>query len=383
MPQRIFLLTQGKPPQPLVETDYLNEDELQRLIAASPEVIDGDLVDPESPRRWLLIRREMPVTNDESGGRWSLDHLLLDQDGVPTLVEVKRSSDTRSRREVVAQMLDYAANAVQFWPVDSVRGMFEERCQRDGLDSEKTLADFLGVGGEPERFWPQVKTNLLAGKVRLLFLADTISPELRRIIEFLNRQMDPAEVLGLELRQFSDGAARTLVPHVIGQTSEAEQRKGLASGSAASRQWDEQSVMARMRELNGDDVTDVASRLLSWAKARATRVWYGRGKTNGSFVPVLEHDGDSHQAFAVYTGSKPNSAGCEIYFYWYAYKSPFDQEALRLVMLGKLNGIDGVALPQDAIYRRPSIPLRVLAVGNRVEQFLRVMDWYLEQIIQS
>jgi hypothetical protein len=31
---------------------------------------------------------------------------------VPTLLEVKRSSDTRIRREVVGQMLDYAANGV-------------------------------------------------------------------------------------------------------------------------------------------------------------------------------------------------------------------------------------------------------------------------------
>jgi hypothetical protein len=34
----------------------------------------------------------------------------VDEAGVPTLVEVKRSSDTRARREVVARMLDYAAN---------------------------------------------------------------------------------------------------------------------------------------------------------------------------------------------------------------------------------------------------------------------------------
>jgi hypothetical protein len=34
----------------------------------------------------------------------------FDQNAVPTLVEVKRSSDTRIRREVVGQMLDYAAN---------------------------------------------------------------------------------------------------------------------------------------------------------------------------------------------------------------------------------------------------------------------------------
>jgi hypothetical protein len=44
------------------------------------------------------------------GAWWSLDHLVVDQDAVPTFVEVKRASDTPARREVVAQMLDYAAN---------------------------------------------------------------------------------------------------------------------------------------------------------------------------------------------------------------------------------------------------------------------------------
>jgi hypothetical protein len=60
-----------------------------------------------------LIERESAVPDTEGGpGRWSVDHLFLDQDSVPTLVEVKRSSDTRIRREVVGQLIDYAANAV-------------------------------------------------------------------------------------------------------------------------------------------------------------------------------------------------------------------------------------------------------------------------------
>ena len=63
----------------------------------------------------------------EEGGvlRWSVDHLFLDQDAIPTIVEVKRSRDTRIRREVVGQMLDYAANAVVYWPVETVRAEFE------------------------------------------------------------------------------------------------------------------------------------------------------------------------------------------------------------------------------------------------------------------
>ena len=45
-------------------------------------------------------------------------------DANPTLVEVKRSSDTRERREVVGQMLDYAANAVVYWPIETIRARF-------------------------------------------------------------------------------------------------------------------------------------------------------------------------------------------------------------------------------------------------------------------
>ena len=40
--------------------------------------------------------------------RWSLDHLFVSRTGIPVLIEVKRASDTRLRREVVGQLLDYA-----------------------------------------------------------------------------------------------------------------------------------------------------------------------------------------------------------------------------------------------------------------------------------
>jgi len=63
--------------------------------------------------------------SDWGGGWWSIDHLVVDQDAVPTFVEVKRASDSRSRREVVAQMLDYVANGSVFWRPAQLRGWFE------------------------------------------------------------------------------------------------------------------------------------------------------------------------------------------------------------------------------------------------------------------
>ena len=141
--------------------------------------------------------------------------MFLDQDAIPTIVEVKRSTDTRIRREVVGQMLDYAANAVVYWPVDRLCARFEEGHE----DSEQQLMDVLGdPNADLEDFWQKVKTNLQAGRVRLIFVADKIPTELRRVVEFLNQQMDPAEVLAVEIKQYVGGNMKTLVPRIIGQT---------------------------------------------------------------------------------------------------------------------------------------------------------------------
>ena len=86
---------------------FATEDDFQRLLASFPELLAGDQIDPEVPRRFMLVAREKGIAAEEGGAdRWSLDHLFLDQDGIPTLVEVKRGTDTRIRREVVGQMLD-------------------------------------------------------------------------------------------------------------------------------------------------------------------------------------------------------------------------------------------------------------------------------------
>jgi hypothetical protein len=39
---------------------------------------------------------------------------------VPTLVETKRGQNREGRREVVAEMLDYAANAAGQWDADAL-----------------------------------------------------------------------------------------------------------------------------------------------------------------------------------------------------------------------------------------------------------------------
>ncbi len=218
------------------ETPHEAEEVLQTLIAKFPSLLSGDEDGAEAPRRWVLVGREAALPDDEdAAGRWSVDHLFLDQDAVPTLVEVKRSSDTRIRREVVGQMLDYAANGVVYWPLEQLRELFTRQCERDNKIPDDVISELVGDDDDVEEFWQRAGDHLRAGKVRMVFVSDEIPRELRRVVEFLNGQMNPAEVTAIEVKQYlsSDGT-KTLVPQVIGQTAEVEARKGRRSAQAAS-----------------------------------------------------------------------------------------------------------------------------------------------------
>jgi hypothetical protein len=112
----------------MVEEPYEAEALLQELLERHPALLTGD-DSPVAGGEWLLVRREASVVlGTEGGPRGWLDHLFVDGEGIPTLVEVKRSSDSRVRREVVGQMLDYAANAAAGWRDNALRRLFEERC---------------------------------------------------------------------------------------------------------------------------------------------------------------------------------------------------------------------------------------------------------------
>lgn len=74
------------------------------------------------------------------GGSQSIIY-FLDQRAIPTIIEVKRSTNTEIRRKIVGQMLDYAANAVVYWPVEYMRQRF---AKTHGSLADEKLNEFFG-----------------------------------------------------------------------------------------------------------------------------------------------------------------------------------------------------------------------------------------------
>lgn len=358
---------------------FESEDLLQRLLATHPSLIAGDAVDPSNPRRWLLIAREQGVPGEEGGGgRWSLDHLFVDQDGVPTLVEVKRASDTRGRREVVAQMLDYAANGVVYWPIEALRQQFERTCAAGERDADEALREHLGrPDADLEEFWRGVDVNLRAGRIRMVFIADVIYPELRRIVEFLNEQMSPAEVIALEIKHYTGQGLRTLVPRLIGRTAEAERRKGSASTSATSgsrprithNEW-----FSQLAQQRGVGEADAARSIYDW--------WIERGgefdvtsAQKPSLIVKLIHDRGHCWPSVIKANGRVSTALCYVLT-----TPPYDEIENRRELLENLERTFGQRYGERAIDGEPFVPLALLQEPAAREKLFAIWQSFVDHI---
>jgi hypothetical protein len=357
----------------LREQEYETEPVLQSLIAEHPEILAGD-DQGEQPTAWVLVKQEASIADEEEPGRrMSLDHLYLDAEAVPTLVEVKRSSDTRIRREVVGQMLDYAANAPAYWNVDALRAWYETRCEERDVDPGEALRAAFPTVENESAYWEAVGTNLAAGKLRLVFVADSIPPRLRRIVEFLNGQMAETEVLAIEVKQYVDEARtqQTIVPRVVGQTEAARQVKRRPEGRA----WDQDSILDELERQRGPQEAAVARRIFEWVNTHDDlRAYYGSGKKDGSFQAGLYRGNAYLFPFVFYTYGR-----LEVQFQFIKRRPPFDNPELREQLRQRLDAIPDVDMPEDVLDRRPSIPLSVLTSEQALTQVLAAFDWAFAQ----
>ena len=216
-----------------------------------------------------------------------------------------------------------------------------------------------------------MKTNLQPGRVRLLFIADEIPTELRRVVEFLNSQMDPAEVLAIEVKQFVGENLKTLVPRVVGQTESARQKKNVDRGEP--RQWDEASFFLDLSQRRGQQEAAVARRLLDWPHKHDLRVWWGQGKKDGSFFPSYNNRFGQHLLFAVWT-----YGSVELQFQRMTIP-PFAEEPKRKELAQRLSMI-GVSIPDEALTRRPTFSLSLLLAPGHFDKFVGAFDWVLSEI---
>jgi hypothetical protein len=296
-------IRQGDKLIPMRQQVYQAEAVLEQLLAESPAVLAGD--DDSGTQRWVLAGR----ADDQVGP----DYVFLDQEGVPTLVEVNRSADPSASRDLLGQMVDYAANVIAYQDPARLRAMLEARCRDQGRDVQDVLHEDLGLDMEPAHFWQHVRVNMSVGRLRLIFAADAIPEDLRRIVEFLNEQMSPTEVLALEIRQYvgDGGQQNTLVSRVFGWTAAAQRRKGHESAQAAWTWEDFRRMLPKpqfdvARALAHEIEAAIMHRGLDWkADLRRAAIVYQRAR--GYSVALIEVSADAPVKLAIKLPDEPRA----------------------------------------------------------------------------
>ncbi len=268
-----------------------NEDkDLQALLEKNPDLLAGDQINPDNHRQWLLIKREMPIEGPSTAeNQWNIDFFYVDQDGVPTFVECKRFADTRSRREVVGQMLDYAANGQFYFTKEKIGNYINEQSQNSKVDAEEYVMSINPPSENKEEFLELIENNLREGQIRMLFFMEEAPMELKSIVDFLNKQMERSEMLIVEAKQYIKDGLKIVVPSLFGYTEQARMiKKTVTVKKTARKKWNEQLYFEKLLETTNQEIVAKQKEIFrSISNNPQTQIRFGTGVQDGSFSVIL------------------------------------------------------------------------------------------------
>jgi hypothetical protein len=200
-----ILIRKGLESYTVSPSDFAKESQLEDVLADFPDLL---LEDEETHIR--LVARQL--TLPDAG---KLDLLFVDSEGLPIAVEVKLARNAQSRREVVAQAIDYVSSLTAL-TVDELNIRVNGKLEL----ALRSLTD--GDASEFDLIWQSVGTNLRAGRARIVVVLDEAPPDLQRIFRFLanNSQLDVQ--LAVMQEYSSPEVATVFVPQILVSPASAD-----------------------------------------------------------------------------------------------------------------------------------------------------------------
>ncbi|QYG93436.1 hypothetical protein HC251_14060 [Iamia sp. SCSIO 61187] len=185
------------------------ENWLQELIQEHPTLLPVDEI-RASIGPLTSLGREVPTTAGQ------IDNLLVDPNGTLVIIETKLWRNPQARRDVVGQVIDYAAALCQlsFDELDHAVRLVNGDCG---------IADLLGGDDlERQQLIDGISRGLRSGDLVLLVVGDGIREEIESIADLLGAAPHLGFTFGLiELAVYDSSASSTLViPTVVAHSVE-------------------------------------------------------------------------------------------------------------------------------------------------------------------
>jgi hypothetical protein len=203
------------------EATPYDEAWLQRLIMRHPSLLPVDQIEPAF-NTLVPICIELPM---QAG---YLDNLLVTPAGDLALVECKLWRNPEARREVIAQIIDYAKE-ISTWSYEALQEAISRTKSLDDPNSKATrrLYDLVAANNEIDEalFHDAISRNLKRGRFLLLIIGDGIREGVESMAEFLQQHAGFHFTLAfVELALFKSPGGYIAQPRVLAKNHKHRSR---------------------------------------------------------------------------------------------------------------------------------------------------------------
>ncbi len=192
---------------------------LQQQLFNHPDLLPVDDIDP-------VFGPLTPLCRELATPAGFVDNLYINGLGLLTLAECKLWRNPQARREVVGQILDYAAQLSR-WDYETLERAVGARLNRAGFSLYHFLREQGVKTGTEATFIDNVSRNLRRGRFLLLIVGDGIREQVEAIGEFLQNQAHlnfSFALVEINVYQLPEalGASKLVAPRVLARTVEIE-----------------------------------------------------------------------------------------------------------------------------------------------------------------
>lgn len=173
-------------------------------------------------------------------------------------------------------------------------------------------------------------------------------------------------------RYVGENGLKTLVPRLLGQTAEAQQRRSRGSAKP-TRSWDETGWYEHFKAMQGPELTDIVRKLSRWSEDNFYQVRSSqRIDSRATLWTRLKIAELSCRMFGIRADGK-----VELQFSDLKGRLPFDSTELRKDLRRRFNEIPGVHIPgrDSSLQGRPTFDVAVLKNQEAFDRFCQVFDW--------
>jgi hypothetical protein len=205
---------------PLKPVSFANEDRkeqwLRDFLFAHPGVLPAEALDP-------AFAQPVPICREMRAGNGFIDVFFATPTGALVVVECKLWRNPQARREVVAQLLDYAKELAR-WRYEDLQREVSTALKRPGENALFKIVQQAHAKVQEAEFVDRVSRNLAQGRFLLLIAGDGIHEGTESIARYIAEHAGLRFTLGLvEVAGFEmPGGGLLVQPRLLARTVNME-----------------------------------------------------------------------------------------------------------------------------------------------------------------